>query len=797
MIKLTTVFFILLLFATQASALKIERSIQTEKPLLFEKLYLHVDREFYAPGDIIWLKAYQVNGNTHQLNSNYRNIFVELVSESGKIVDDLLLFSINGQASGELKTDTLSNGIYTIRAYTKYLENFGEEALFHKKIWISKSLKKIDQMDKTKAEDLKIAVDFLPEGGNMVLNAVNNVAFKAINQKGRGVAVSGKILNDLGDTILSFSTTYMGMGKFLLMPLDGRSYYAVIDHHPELKITLPPAKTNGICMKYKELDETILFEFSTNMKQNIDQRFYFVASHKGVIQASDTIKMIESHLMVNLDKKLFPTGISKIRLFDQSQTPVAERLIFIDQDKNDIPAIRLNQKEFKSREEVKMEVDLNLDPGDTITSTMSVSVVNRSFFSTGEETQNIKSYLLLDSELKGAIESPASYFITDEFHSSAEKLDLLMLVHGWRTYLWDDIAQIPTPSLTDWNDAGINISGFVKKLLWKAPVPEAEVSLDYAFRNFQIGKTTADKNGRFLFKNIYVLEKLRVMLNATARDGTHNAEIILDPVPKKDSVVGLAKSCFDIDLNSDFMRRSYSKRIKELDFTPEAGTILLGSVDIIQKKNNAIIRSYGTYPWADKTLTVTRDDYKYYNVLDYLKYKVPSLTDNGDGVMLYGKPFDFMIDGLDTYYSFNEIRTMRMNEISTIDIVKPGFRNGFSPGTLGVVNPNGLIAIYKKETPDIRQSDIYVKGRIMPELKGYTLPGKFYSPEYTLENLKSPTADIRSTLYWNPDVQFINGRADVGFFTSDVLADYVVYLEGITKNGKICFGTTSFSVNKK
>jgi len=797
MYKTTAAFIFILLFGLQLSAQISNAIVNSKEPLLFEKLYLHIDREIYAPGDMIWLKAYQVNGITHQLNSNYRNIFVELVSDSGKIVDDLMLFSINGQAIGEFKTDDLPSGGYTIRAYTKFLENFGEEALFHKKIWIRRTMLENGLIDKPLEENSKIAVDFLPEGGNLVINASNNVAFKAINQKGRGVAISGKIVNDLGETVVSFSTSYLGMGKFLMIPLEGRSYFAVVEGHPELKISLPSARATGICLKYKEQNDSLNFNFSSNLKQNFDQSLYFEAIHKGSLLISDTIKMVGFNHTLTLNKNLFPTGISKITLLDHERNPFAERMIFVDHDKDNILKINLNLNDFKSREEVKMDVGFNLDPGDTITSTLSVSVVNKSFFSTGEETQNIKSYLLLDSDLKGAIESPASYFISNDAHSSAEKLDLLMLVHGWRSYFWDDVAQIPTPSLTDWNDAGITISGYVKRLMWKSPAQEAQLSLDYAFKNFQIGKTTADKNGRFIFKNIYLLETLRVMLNAQAKDGTRNAEIILDQVPKKDSVVGLDKSCFDIDLNSDFMRRNYAKRIKELDFNPEFGSILLGSIDILKKKNNAIMRSFGAYPWADKTLSVTRDDYSYYNVLDYLKYKLPSLTDNGDEVQIKGYPVDIMVDGLDTYYSFNEMRTLKMNEISFIDIVNPGFRSGFSPGTLGVVNQRGLIAIYRKAVPDIMQSDIYVKGRIMPVIKAYKLPGKFYSPEYTLENLKSTASDIRSTLYWNPDVQYLNGKSAISFFTSDVLADYVVYLEGITKKGKHCHGTIGFSVSKK
>jgi len=172
------------------------------------------------------MKAYQVNGISHQLNSNFRNIFVQLVAEDGRMVKDMILLSIKGQTKGSFNTQSLPEGMYTIRAFTKYLENFGEEAYFHKKIWINGKLNTVTIGKKEQELHPKIEVAFLPEGGNMVLNTVNAVAFKAIDEKGRGVSMSGKILDDLGDTITSFSTSYLGMGKFLMMPVDDRTYYA-------------------------------------------------------------------------------------------------------------------------------------------------------------------------------------------------------------------------------------------------------------------------------------------------------------------------------------------------------------------------------------------------------------------------------------------------------------------------------------------------------------------------------------------------------------------------------------------
>jgi len=801
--KLTTAFLFLLSFFIQLPAQDIEGWINSKKPLLFEKLYLHVDRELYAPGDIIWLKAYQVNGVTHQLNSNFRNIFVQLVAEDGRIVKDLMLLSTDGQAHCQFKTDSLKNGSYTIRAFTKYLENFGEEALFQKKIGIYKSMRSFGKTEKVQTDNLKIDISFLPEGGNMVLNASNSVAFKAIDQKGRGIYVSGQIRNNRGDTITSFAASYRGMGKFTLMPEDGVSYYATIDHYPELKIQLPPAKVKGICLNYKEKGESMMFEFTTNMKLNNYPQFYMVASHKGTVLFYKKIEMVDYNQDIKVNKNLFPKGISKITLLDITMIPLAERLIFVDDGNGDLLNLWLNQNVFKPREEVKIDVDALLESGDSITSTMSVSVVNKNYLSSGGNSQNIKSYLLLDSDLKGVIESPPAYFVDDKFHTSAEKLDLLMLVHGWRAYLWDDVEKMPQPSDDDWNDAGINVSGYVKKLLWKEPVPEAEVSLDYIFRNFCIGKAITDQDGRFLFKHTFLVDTIKVMMNARTKKGTSNAEIILDALPKRDSVVSpalLNNACFTMELNPDFNSNNYFRQMKELEFNPEKGTILLEGIDIVEDKSKAWGLSAAEIPWADRTLTVTKDDYRFRNLVDYLVYNVPGFreVEGDENALMKGKRiYSFWVNLSER--DMREFKTVRVRDVERIDIWdNPMNSIGIIPDAINSKeNPTGKILVYLKLNRFVAQYDDYVKGRIIPEIQGFNMPAKFYSPKYTPENINSPKPDFRPTLYWNPNVSFVNGKANLDFFTSDEATDYVVYLEGISKNGKICFGTTSFSVNKK
>ena len=66
-------------------------SAQTGKeksiPLLFEKAYLHTDRDVYAMGDTLWFKAYLVNGQDNKPSVSSGNLYVELIApDSARIV---------------------------------------------------------------------------------------------------------------------------------------------------------------------------------------------------------------------------------------------------------------------------------------------------------------------------------------------------------------------------------------------------------------------------------------------------------------------------------------------------------------------------------------------------------------------------------------------------------------------------------------------------------------------------------------------------------------------------------------
>lgn len=402
---------------------------QQDTTAVYEKLYLHVDREYYAPGDTLWFKSYLVSGLTNKLEPGFKNVYVQLISPKGVVLFNRMLMSVYGTSHGDMAlNDSLASGQYTLRAFTKYLKNFDEKSCFHKRIWIAKS-GDFDVKDSTFEKKPELGeVLFFPEGGNLVVNAANHVAFKAIGRDGKGMEVSGKITDSEGKVAVTFKTSFLGMGQFVFMPMEGETYRVNIDHHPDFICQLPGLQENGLALRCEQGEKELMVSITRNYNRQEQQTLTLVAKHKGVLLFSKTVTMESYERGLKLSKNQFPLGISKITLVDDKSDILAERLIFVSDGQLSSVKINTDKKAYETREKVSLNIEPMLMEGDSILSTLSVAVVNEGYFSAEGNTQTIQSYLLLDSELKGAIETPSRYFLNEESITSSQKLDLLMLV---------------------------------------------------------------------------------------------------------------------------------------------------------------------------------------------------------------------------------------------------------------------------------------------------------------------------------------------------------------------------------
>lgn len=97
-----------------------------------EMIYLHLDNTSYYRGDRIFFACYLVTSGQLKPSNLSQTVYVELLNPNGKIIDRCVLKSEDGRCNGSLLVDETPfySGYYEIRAYTRYMLNFGSEAIY-------------------------------------------------------------------------------------------------------------------------------------------------------------------------------------------------------------------------------------------------------------------------------------------------------------------------------------------------------------------------------------------------------------------------------------------------------------------------------------------------------------------------------------------------------------------------------------------------------------------------------------------------------------------------------------------
>jgi hypothetical protein len=80
-------------------------------------------------------------------------------------------------------------------------------------------------------------------------------------------------------------------------------------------------------------------------------------------------------------------------------------------------------------------------------------------------------------------------------------------------------------------------------------------------------------------------------------------------------------------------------------------------------------------------------------------------------------------------------------------------------------------------------------------VNGYSVQREFYSPAYDKPADNNREADMRSTIYWNPNiVSDAEGKAKISYFTADQPGTYRAVAEGIDIDGRLARQVYTFSV---
>jgi hypothetical protein len=778
-----------------------------------EKVYLHLDKPYYMAGDTLWYKAYLFDAQAHGIDSVSRVLYVDLIDPTGgKILSHQVLKCTSGMSDGAINLpDSLKEGIYGIRAYTQFMRNYGDDWFFNQsiKVWQGSVKHRVEDANLAQVADFQ----FFPEGGYLVNDMVSRVAFKAVNSLGKGVNISGVLLENETDTVIGFQSVNHGMGYFQFSAKTGKSYSVKIKTADGTVSTYPlnDIQQNGYGLQVDNLSsrQNIRLIVTNASGKPMEQRsgnLYLVAHQRGVACFSVKIPEAKTTMVVNLPRINIPAdGLVLITLFDAQGKPRCERLIFVQKTPPVNLAIQTNKSLYKPREKVALTIQAHDSTGKPVVGNFSLAVTDgKQVVSEGYE-ENLMTYLLMSSDLngkdailRGGIEDPAYYF--DKTSKTATRdLDILMMTQGWRRFLWDDILKEQFVPLNFPIEQSLTVVG-------KTLRPNGKVSNNVTMtlmmspknQKTKLAMSFTDSTGGFVFNGLDFTDSVHIFIQAVKEKGGRNLDITIDPTTSPTvemTRIPFNTLRFDAKVFAEFLKTAAEKLAFEKRLR-ESQDKLLAEVEVKAKKTEKI-DNRRIYNKPSSSLDVSDIDCgSYATVLDMIQGKVAGVLINRNGFeyavqIRGGSSVGYYLDGMPVDLDF--ITSLSVCDIETVDILK-----GPEASIFGLNGGDGVISVLsRRANPNYDWSNAAAPGVVIVKKQGYEPKRQFYMPRYDSAVPEHEFADRRSTLYWQPYVQTDeSGKATVYFWNSDAECPINISLQGVAKTGHVAVARFQYEVKK-
>ncbi|RZL47465.1 MAG: carboxypeptidase regulatory-like domain-containing protein [Pedobacter sp.] len=692
------------------------------------------------------------------------------------------------------KGTTDANGILTVSFSTNKTSALNTSTL-------TTEIDYADYKSLTNTFSLKHAADksdiqFFPEGGDLLNGVRSKVAFKAIKPNGLGADIKGTIVDNTGAKIADITSQHLGMGVFEFTPQSGKTYKANITFADGAQSTynLPIAREEGIVLSADNSNpQNLNFKLSSNgifFEKNKGKTFYIVAQNGQTICYAARTVLNSNIYSAAIPKTKFPSGVLKLTLFSGGQA-LSERIVLIQ--RNDLLNITMKtpQTTYTIRDKVVMNVTVNKDQK-PVEANMSVTVIDETKVPFDEISETtILTHLLLTSDLKGYIEKP-NYYFTNVNEKTIADADLLMLTQGYRRVVFKDILANVYPTKKFLPETGITITGTIRNNTG-LPLAKGNLNLTVPDKNISLF-TTANNQGEFKFTNLVIPDSTEVSINAKNNPNSNNLMILVDneifqPI---DADINAPGTITNIDSTLTPYLKNAKQRIENSRVLKEV-TITATATPLVKQKTHADHpRLSGLSSIPDAMITSERFA-ACPIILQCLQSIVPGLTYDANN--LYSsrayqqgdrRPVAMFHNGLNVEYGY--FQNIPTSEIESIEF----FRTDGQSGINRMSNTMGVLVVNSKVVPKVKfkKEDFLALLRqnsavnITP--RGYAESRVFYSPKYEVSKASGIGGDLRTTIFWNPNVLTdTTGNATFQFYNADGKGSYRAIIEGIDSDGNI------------
>ncbi len=768
--------FILMIFSMVCYSLLSQENLKNIKEAfseynnysLREKIFTHTDKDVYLAGEIMWFKLYVVNAGNNKPIDLSKVAYVEVLDREQKPVVQTKIEISEGKAKGSLYLPlTLNSGVYKFRAYTNWMKNFGADYYFEKSVTIINTLKNSGTQP---AAFKNYDVQFFPEGGDLVQGLKSKIAFRIVDQTGKGIdSCRGFVIDRNNDTVTSFHPLKFGIGNFIFTPAAGNAYKTIIEL-PDTSFTkeLPAILGQGYVMQLNSISE---FQLRVSITTNISfTNILYLFIHSGQEEKiAEKINLVNGTAEFIIDKNKLGSGISHLTIFNSYYQPVCERLFFVRPSQKLIIQSSTDEQEFASRKKVTLKIGSTDESQKSLSADLSLSVYRVDSLQNQQEG-TIDNYFWLTSELKGNIESPGYYF-SEKGSEVDEAIDNLMLTHGWRRFKWQQVLRHERQNYSFVPEyRGHIIYGKVTNIKTGLPVANKLVYLSVPGSRVQLYSSKSDSAGviSFYTKDFYGSNEI-VLQTDEAKDTSNKIELF-NPFSDKFSgselpVLNLSPKfknlLSDYNVNMQVQNAFIGEKLKQIYLPVIDSTAFFGNPDVQYSLDN-----YTRYSTMEEVLR----EYVYEVLVRRQKENFHFVMADVDNKIFLDDPFT-LINGVPVRDP-NKVIKYDPLKVKRIDIVK---RKYF----YGPLIMNGIINFITYQ-PDADLNPAAL------EYEGLQYQREFYSPVYeTQEHVSGRLPDFRNVLYWSPDVHTdAEGKKEVSFFTGDLKGKFVVVLQGMSGEGR-------------
>ena len=832
--RLIRLISIISLLAVASSAMAIPPDslfMQYSKLLSPEKVYLHTDREVYNLGDTIWFKGYLQNASAIQEYPESNYIYVDIISPKWETDYDNKIKEFNrirervmikkdstGRFSGYIPLSSdFNTGLATIRAYSHWMLNFSPEGMFSKCIEILNPIKDSfvqDMVNNKVRDDLNyielgipnpfrkskpkeksetgIDLQLLPESGRYIADTPSVVGIKALNQDGLGVKVLGRILAD-SVVVGTFETNRLGMGKAIISV---------------------PQNTKKITVEAKSFVEEFLFNTTGPLPEKSAVVINALPDSNGVnIALTDCgINMPDSSFLVVYDKTEFifkspyteakkgkrvlyndlSPGINTIAVIDNSGNVYAQRPFFVFQKNKPVAEAIFDKQNYKRRERACISLSLRDNCGKPLSGNFSLAITDEEYAPDSAEGHSIESYMMLGAEIKGYIEKPQLYFADSlSLETRINNMDLLMITQGWCYYDLPKILKGKTVIPKYGKEYTQSISGYVQGLFRKAKKSTLcflAPSINYS----QIADI--DSTSYFELHGLDFPDSTQFFVGAQARRKYFKK--LHTPILNPQNYAAVhpypqyLKSRGYSDEYADLVTKSYYSTDGTITYTLAPVRVIAqrglspypnDSFKVGQYRDEKQLDGYGNYTLFDYISITCKGVFIFNDCLCYRSFAMASRMKTGTSY----REIKIFCNGFSI--SQQDTRAIMMEDVLAFAFVdgSDAAKYVISTDIRDILRPTPVVFVKTKwpvhSAPNVTAEKYF----------GWQRPAKFYEPKYTTKEEKERFEPIRPTLHWQPQVTFVNGKAEVAFYTSDHKAPLTLILEGITDNGDfVHFKTT-------